>query len=92
MVEMNNENVKIEVAIDELKNLKAEGRKLRAVRPVQETGVQNKDQTADDLRIDFTNKEGDYDIDNSIYFKNTTTATMKQLEAECDEVINEKFY
>ena len=89
---MNNENVKIEVAIDELKNLKAEGRKLRAVRPVQETGVQNKDQTADDLRIDYTDKTGDYDIDNSIYFKNTTTATMKQLEAECDEVINEEFY
>lgn len=89
---MNNELVKIEVAIDELKNLKEEGRKIRAVRPVQETQAQYKDQHADDLRIDYTDKEGQYDIDNSIYFRRTTKKTQKQLENECDEVINEEFY
>lgn len=92
---MNNELVTVEKAVKTLRNLKANGKNLRGVYPVQETQVQHKDQLSDDFRVDFKNQNEKYfdEPNNSIYFRLTTAKTLKALENEIDtDIITEQFY
>ena len=87
MVVMDEKNVKIEVAVKELKNLKGEGKSLRGIYPFQDSSLR----TPADFRVDIRDIDGELtDISNSLFFRGTTENTLRQLELECDELINEE--